>query len=79
MVCRARLTTATAAGLAAEGDGETALRLMDHLDKDLRRYYHDLHNRIAKLMEQAVGASLPERDAGVSRLVSADSLRPVTT
>jgi len=120
MVCRARLTTATASALAAEGDGETALRLMDHLDEDLRRDYHDLHNRIAalartlpdaplwqrvpvlsssglpkvssaereqahamvsriaKLMEQTVGASLPERDAGVSMLVSADSLRPAT-
>ncbi|MHB0979136.1 MAG: PIN domain-containing protein [Thermoleophilia bacterium] len=120
MVCRARLTTATASALAAEGDGETALRLMDHLDEDLRRDYHDLHNRIAalartmpdaplwqrvpvlsssglpkvssaereqahamvsriaKLMEQTVGASLPERDAGVSMLVSADSLRLAT-
>lgn len=117
MVCRARLTTATATCLAAEGEGQTALKLMDHLDEELRRDYHDLHNRIralartmpdaplwqrvpvlstsglpkvssaqrtqahaivtqvAQLVEATVGASLPERDAGVSMFVSSETLR----
>ena len=43
-----------------------------------REQAHAMVSRIAKLMEQTVGASLPERDAGVSMLVSADSLRPAT-
>lgn len=61
MVCRGRLTTATAAVLAADGEPQTACRMLDHLDGELRSDYHDLHNRIRALARVSPDAPLWQR------------------
>jgi len=61
LVCRARLTTATAAVLSANGEPHAAFRLMEHLDEELRRDYHDLHNRIRALARSTPDAPVWQR------------------
>jgi hypothetical protein len=46
---KARIGTCTAAVIAADGDGQTALRLLDQLEQSTRVDYWDLQNRLAAL------------------------------
>jgi hypothetical protein len=53
MIVRARVTSITAASLAREGDGTTALQLLDRLDDEIRDDSFDLYRRVRALATNA--------------------------
>lgn len=53
MITRARVTAATAAVLAADGEATSAIRRIDELDTTMRRDYFDLYNRVSALASNA--------------------------
>jgi hypothetical protein len=53
MITRARVTAATAAVLAADGEAAAAIRRIDELDTTMRRDYFDLYNRVTALASNA--------------------------
>jgi hypothetical protein len=56
MVVRARLTAATAAVIASQGGGGSALRLIDDLDSELKHDYFELYRKL-----RALGRFGPEK------------------
>jgi hypothetical protein len=61
MVTRARVTAASAAALASEGEAVSALKMIDRLETSLREDYHDLYRRLAALARQAPTTSTWKR------------------
>lgn len=49
MIVRARLGAVTAAVVAWQGDGDSALRIIDDLDQELKQDYYELYRRLRAL------------------------------